>query len=142
MKPHEFRKAARDHFGYLMSDYGFKEETAPLTTSPFDFLSQYVSDKTRVIVEGPVWDLDLGVYLTDVDPTKVKYGSYPLSDLLELRKVSVQVPRHENDIYSDEVLFGQMRAYAQALREHASDILMGDHTVFPVLASRTAERLK
>src|ERR1700683_2877639 len=136
MTPDEFREMAREHFGYLTREYGFAEKPRR-----DDFVVEYISNKTRVILE-VCWSPDLSVYLTDIDPRKVRYGSYPLSDLLELRRVSFQMPEHKSDNFPNEILADQMHVYAQMLRVHASDILNGDHSIFPVLADRTAERLK
>ena len=142
MTPDEFRDLARKHFGYLIREYGFAEKPRrDDTPDELGFVVEYISSKTKVIIE-VFWTPDLYVYLTDIDPRKVRYGSYPLSDLLELRRIRFQMPEHPSDSFSNEVLAGQMHILAQMLRAHAYDILNGDHSIFPVLADRTAERLK
>jgi hypothetical protein len=134
--PHDFRAACLWHFDYLIRDFGFKEESFPEQ----QFHVSFVSQTTRIVVEGINYGFAIDIRLSDVDPTKMQYKSYALGDFLNLKGIRITMPYREGETLSGEVQVRQMKVYAPALREYASDILLGDHSVFPMLADCITQR--
>jgi hypothetical protein len=134
--PSDFRAACLWHFDYLIRDFGFKEESVPEQK----FLVSFVSLTTRIVVEGFNYGFAIDIRLSDVDPTKMQYKSYAFGDLLSLKGIKITLPYHEGETLSGEVQVRQMKVYAPALREYASDVLLGDRSVFPSLADCITQR--
>jgi len=134
--PRDFRAACLWHFDYLIRDYGFREES--LTEQ--QFCVSFASQTTRVVVEGINYGFAIDIRLSDVDPTKMQYKSYAFGDVLNLKGITLTIPPTEGETLSGEVQVRQMKVYAPALREYASDVLLGGHSVFPSLAECITQR--
>lgn len=135
--PGDFRAACLWHFGCLIRDFGFKEEALPDQR----FAVSFVSQTTRVVVEGINYGFAIDVRLSDLDSTKMQYKSYAFGDLLALKGRRILLPSHEGETLSGEVQVRHMSVYAPALREYASDVLLGDHSIFPRLADCITQRI-
>jgi hypothetical protein len=124
-----FLAAARHEFAFLVSDFGFAEAPLPETSiNPFKVV--YISDSTRVTVEGINWGVNVHVTLHSLSPRDDTPARVPLWALVELR-----APRERE---SPAGQLAQLHRDAASLRNYASDVLRGDFTAFPA-ASRIVE---
>ncbi|HJR58323.1 MAG TPA: hypothetical protein VJ813_02950 [Vicinamibacterales bacterium] len=124
----EFTAAVREAFGYLAREFGFREVDPPakeLELNPF--LVRFVSPTTVVQVEGINWGFAAQVI---VGPDGGQEPLLPLWAVIRLRR-----PDLYEEVMKSPGQLGEIRAYARALRETASDVLSGD---FGVLAAAHA----
>jgi hypothetical protein len=130
----EFTTAVREAFGYLGAEFGFQEKEPPrdrLDVNPF--MVWFASPTTLVQVEGINWGFAAQVLLGPANRDKRSDG-VPLWVIMQLRRPGFsREPRGQ---------LGDVRTYAQALREVAGDVLRGDFAIFPsarsVLAAERA----
>jgi|GEM_PF-5914325 len=70
----------------------------------------------------------------------MKFETYDLDDLLAIRAPHIKaICPSDND--TNEIQKGQIDEYAKLLDEHASDVLSGNFTVFPLLAQAIQTRV-
>jgi len=140
--PDAFRELAESAFGLLVDEFGFREEAIPFDQDPFlnKVAIWYTSEVTRVVVEGINWGLNARVALGRAGLVTA-FENYDLGDLLAMRRPEPAVAsRRAARRQAREGQLAQLRQHAVALREVGADVLRGDHTVFPALASRVAAR--
>ncbi len=131
MSVEDFRNHARQCFGYLITDFDFHEERVRKYDSTNQCQVCYESDTTRISIEGINYGMNADLRISSVDPTRMKYSTYCFDDLLELRSVDIWTPKRRKDFNQYE----QVELYGEALQDSASDILRGDHSIFPDLAA-------
>jgi hypothetical protein len=128
-----FREEVRAAFRFLVDEFSFVEQAA----APQAYELAFSTDRTRVVVEGteygrsartafggarrPFEDYDLGLLLKLRRPDLLAAGQAALGDLQATQSDAIH--RHASD-----------------LREVASDVLRGDHTIFPDLAAEIERR--
>ena len=118
-----FLAAARREFAFLISDFGFTEQPLPnASINPFKVV--YISDSTRVAIEGINWGVNTQVMLHSLAPAPDAPGRVPLWALVELR-----APRDERRSPNGQI--AQLSHDASVLRRYASDVLRGDFSAFP-----------
>jgi hypothetical protein len=127
----KFKEAARDAFGYLGREFAFREVEPPaqqLEVNPF--IVWFANATTLVQVEGTNWGFAAQVMLGPAGAGVGWHDTVPLWAVIKHRRP---------DLYqlavSSAGQLGDIRVYAHALRETASDVLRGD---FGVLASTRA----
>lgn len=134
-----FRERARAEFAFLTRECGFEEQ--PLPTGAKPYLNRvtvwYASPTTRIVVEGINWGLNARVALGSAVPVRA-FENYDLEDLLALRHpaeswIGASVEQRGSQLE-------QLHRLAGALRATTSDVLRGDHTIFPALAARVEAR--
>ncbi len=126
--PKRFRRAVRDAFSYLRTEYGFSE--VPLSSSqPTNPVQvRFQSAATLVTVEGINWGHGVQVTvrrMTSESPTDSP-TSVPLWAILASRD-----PELYKSVSEAKGQIEMVEAYATALRVGAQDILKGDFTAFP-----------
>jgi hypothetical protein len=126
-----FLAAARREFAFLVSDFGFTEQALPDATNINPFKVAYVSDSTRVTIEGINWGMNSHVMVYFLSPTSDTPARVPLWALVELRAAP-------DDRQSPSGQIAQLSHDASLLRRYASDVLRGDFSAFPA-ASRIVE---
>ena len=121
-----FLKAARREFAFLISDFGFTEQALPDATHINPFKVTFVSDSTRVTVEGINWGVNSHVMLHCRSPAPDVPPRVPLWAIVELRAPD------ERESPAGQI--AQLSRDSTLLRRHASDVLHGDFSVFPAAA--------
>ena len=120
----EFLKHARHAFGFLITDFGFQEETFHRGADANGYQVRYVNATTRVTVEGVNWGYGVNVLLGPKrQPLFRRADAFPLWAMVKLRRP---------DLYGALAIgdqLAQLRAQAIALRECATDVLRGDFKV-------------
>ncbi len=142
MSPEEFRKHCESIFAFLCEEHGFKLEDLPNEKYINEYQARFVTDKTRIVVEGINWGFNIDIRISSTNPAEMKHPSYCFDDLLAIRKAKVQCPQLKGESIKGEVQLEKMRVYASALVEYANDILNNDHSVFPKLAKKIDKRIK
>ena len=128
----EFTEAARRHFSFLISEFGFAEAELPNDKDINEFQVRYRSARVLVTVEGVNWGYGVQVVLSACAPGANKARSeIPLWPIVKLRQ-----PHLYNSLMVADGQLAQLEAYATALRLCAGDILAGDFTI-----SAAAEKL-
>jgi hypothetical protein len=125
-----FLAAARREFAFLISDFGFAEQSLPNGRNTNPFKVAYVNHSTRVTVEGINWGVNTHVMLHSVSPASDVPPRVPLWAIVELRAT--------DEPESPAGQIAQLHRDAELLRRHAFDVLHGDFGVFPA-ASRVVE---
>jgi hypothetical protein len=127
----EFKDAARHAFGYLGREFAFREVEPPaqhLEVNPF--IVWFANATTLVQVEGANWGFATQVMLGPSGAGAGWHDTVPLWAIIKHRR-----PDLYEAAMSSAGQLGDIRVYAHALRETASDVLRGD---FGVLASARA----
>ena len=127
-----FKDACRAAFTPVLTEHGFREERLPNTRYINEYQIRWANEKTRIIVEGINWGMNIDVRLASVDETIMEYKSYAFDDLLTIRDPTFQ---------SKDGQLAQMEQYAELLAEHAEDVLSGNHRIFPKLAAAIRRRV-
>jgi len=122
----EFKTVVRDAFGYLRRDFAFREEEPPASQVEGNpFVVWFVNATTLVQVQGTNWGFAAQVILGPADAGTEWHATVPLWAIVKHRRP---------DLYSESARspgqLGDIRDYAHALREAASDVLTGDFRVF------------
>jgi hypothetical protein len=122
----EFKETARDAFGYLGREFAFREVEPPakyLEVNPF--IVWFANATTLVQVEGTNWGFAVQVILGPADAGDGWHHTVPLWAVIKHRRP---------DLYEEATMsagqLGDIRVYAHALRETASDVLRGNFGVF------------
>ncbi len=118
-----FLAAARREFAFLISDFGFTEQALPNAAHINPFKVTFVSDSTRVTVEGINWGVNSHVMLHSLSPVPDVPSRVPLWAIVELRAPD------ERESPAGQI--AQLGRDATLLRRYASDVLQGDFSVFP-----------
>jgi hypothetical protein len=121
----EFKETVRDAFAYLGREFAFRETEPPanhLEMNPF--IIWFANETTLVQVEGINWGFAAQVAIGPVG-SRDEHATVPLWAVIKHRRPEV----YEEFTRSTGQL-GDVRAYARALREVASDVLRGDFRVF------------
>jgi hypothetical protein len=127
----EFKEAARDAFGYLGREFAFREVEPPaqqLEVNPF--IVWFANATTLVQVEGINWGFGAQVIVGPAGAGVEWRDTVPLWAIIKHRR-----PDLYEAAMSSAGQLGDIRVYAHALRETASDVLRGD---FGALASARA----
>jgi hypothetical protein len=122
----EFQETARDAFGYLGREFAFRELEPPakyLEVNPF--IVWFANATTLVRVEGINWGFAAQVMLGPADGKDGWHDTVPLWAVIKHRR-----PRLYEEVTRSAGQLGDIRLYAHALRETASDVLRGDFGVF------------
>ena len=128
----EFTDAARRHFSFLISDFGFSEAELPNDKDINEFQVCYLSARVLVTIEGINWGYGIQILLSVCEPSANKVRpEIPLWPIVKLRQPDL----YKSLMVADGQL-AQLEVYATALRLCASDILGGDFTI-----SAAAEKL-
>jgi hypothetical protein len=121
----EFQEAVREAFGYLGREFAFREVQPPakeLEANPF--VVCFANATTLVRVEGTNWGFAAQVMLGPADAGSRWGDTVPLWAVIKHRRP---------DLYEEATRaagqLGDIRVYAHALRESASDVLRGDFGV-------------
>lgn len=122
----EFKETVRDAFGYLGREFAFREVEPPAKHLEFNpFIVWLVNATTLVQVEGINWGFAAQVILGPADAENSWHDIVPLWAVLK---------HGRPDMYEEATRsagqLGDIRVYAHALREAASDVLRGDFGVF------------
>jgi hypothetical protein len=121
----EFKETVRDAFAYLGREFAFRETEPPashLEVNPF--IVWFANETTLVQVEGINWGFAAHVTLGPVG-SPVVHATVPLWAVIKHRS-----PEVYEEVRRSPGQLGDVRAYARALREVASDVLRGDFRVF------------
>jgi hypothetical protein len=122
----EFKETARDAFGYLQREFAFREVEPPakhLAVNPF--LVWFTNATTLVQVEGINYGFAAQVILARAGTGDEWHTSVPLWAIMKHRR-----PELYEESFRSSGQLGDIRVYADALREVASDVLRGDFRVF------------
>jgi hypothetical protein len=122
----EFKTVVREAFGYLRRDFAFREEEPPASQVEGNpFVVWFVNATTLVQVQGINWGFAAQVILGPADAGAEWHATVPLWAIVKHRRP---------DLYDESARspgqLGDIRDYAHALREAASDVLTGDFRVF------------
>jgi hypothetical protein len=122
----QFKTAAREAFGYLGREFACQEVEPPqeqLAVNPF--ILWFANRTTLVQVEGTNWGFAAQVILGPAKAGNKWRDTVPLWAILKHRRP---------DLYQETARsagqLGDIRLYANALKEAASDVLRGDFRVF------------
>jgi hypothetical protein len=121
----EFKAAVRDAFGYLEREFAFHEAEPPaslLEVNPF--IVWFVNATTLVQVEGVNWGFAAQVLLGPAAAGHDWHATVPLWAILKHR-----APDLYQRSATSEGQLGDVRFYADALRQAAGDVLRGDFRV-------------
>ncbi len=133
-KPEEpFRERAREVFGFLVTDFAFKEERVPKDRNQFAI--QLKKSTTRVVVESISWGCTTRVALgTAGDPGA--FENYDLFDLVLATDPDDATVRRiiETSAQVDLPLL------AELLKRYGDAVLRGDLSVFPQLRDIVTRR--
>ena len=140
MNLQEFRQFAREEFSYLVADFGFEETPVPKDANEFQV--RFETERTRIAVEGINWGSNIDIRIASTDDDEMKYSSYCFHDLLVVRAVDLEYPKPEDSSWAGDIQTEQMKVFSKALRQHASDILDDDHSIFPELAACIDRRVR
>jgi hypothetical protein len=127
----EFREIVREAFAYLEREFAFREVEPPaqhVAVNPF--LVWFASATTLVQVEGINYGFGAQVILGPADAGDDWRAAVPLWAIIKHRR-----PDLYDETFRSEGQLGEIRLYADALRETAGDVLRGD---FRVLAAARA----
>jgi hypothetical protein len=123
----EFKKTARDALGYLGSEFAFREVEPPAQQVEVNpFILWFVNPTTLLQVQGINWGFAAQVIVGPADARSDWSATMPLWPIIKLRRPDL----YDKAAQSPGQL-GDLRYYAHALREIASDVLRGDFGVFP-----------
>jgi hypothetical protein len=122
----EFKETVRDAFGYLRREFAFREvepQAKLLEANPF--ILWFANATTLVQVEGTNWGFAAQVILGPGDAGDRWHDTVPLWAVIRDRRP---------DLYEEATTsagqLGDIRVSAKALREAASDVLIGNFGVF------------
>ena len=116
-----FKETVRDAFGYLRSEFAFREVEPPakhLEANPF--LVCFANATTLVQVEGTNWGFAAQVILGPADTGGRWRDTVPLWAVVKHRR-----PDLYEEVTRSAGQLGDIRGYAHALRATASDVLRG-----------------
>ena len=122
----EFKETARDAFGYLEREFAFREVDPPakhLEVNPYTVWFENAT--TLVQVEGTNWGFAAQVVLGPANAGDSWQDTVPLWAIIKQRR-----PDLFEEATRSAGQLGDIRIYAHALRETASDILRGNFGVF------------
>jgi hypothetical protein len=122
----EFQETARDAFGYLGGEFAFRELEPPakyLEVNPF--IVWFANATTLVQVEGTNWGFAAQVILGPANAEDGWHDTVPLWAVIKHRR-----PELYEEVTRSAGQLGDIRLYAHALRETASDVLRGNFGVF------------
>jgi len=136
MAAEQFRAECLEHFSFLISDYGFKEERFSSRKRLEPFEVRLISANTRIIILGTHWGTGVDVRVGRLSPEPwEEYGSYALEDLIMIRSPSLSLIQAHP---INQVV--QLRHYADALRLVGADLLQGDFAILPKLHEAIVKR--
>lgn len=92
MKPVEFREECRKAFLFLTESYGFIEESLPKQKYINEYQVRYITDRTRISIEGINWGFNIDIRISSTNSDEMKHESYCFDDLLTLRNAEVKYP--------------------------------------------------
>ena len=139
MNVEQFQEYGHRAFRFLVEEYGFHEAPRPAGKLVNDYMVCFSNGVTWVGVEGINWGFGVDVKLASHDVAHMRYPTYSLQDLLDLRSPGFPLPTAK-PTDTLEIQKTQMDWYAAALRIHAKDVLRGDFAVFPQLAEAITNR--
>jgi hypothetical protein len=122
----EFQETARDAFGYLGREFAFRELEPPakyLEVNPF--IVRFANATTLVQVEGTNWGFAAQVILGSANAEDSWPDTVPLWAVIKHRRPDLYEEAMRSAGQLDDI-----RLYAHALRETASDVLGGNFGVF------------
>jgi hypothetical protein len=122
----EFQETVRSAFEYLGREFAFQEVEPPaaqLEANPF--LIWFANAVTLVQVEGINHGFAAQVILGRAGAGGEWHATVPLWAIIRHRR-----PDLYDDVFKSPGQLGEIRVYARALREAASDVLKGDFQVF------------
>ena len=123
----QFVRAAREAFGYLIADFGFREEAV---NDEHKLEVAFSNGQMRVVVEGRDWGLNTRVAVGSATP---QFENFDLEDLITLRLPASWPRAARGSIERGSRQLDQVRFYADVLRRIGDDILRNDNKVFPEL---------
>jgi hypothetical protein len=122
----EFKKTVRDAFGYLQRDFAFREAEPPASQVEVNpFIVWFVNATTLAQVQGINWGFAAQVILGAADAGTEWHTTVPLWAIIKHRRPDLYNKSARSPGQLDDI-----RDYAHALREAASDVLRGDFGVF------------
>jgi hypothetical protein len=122
----EFRETVREAFGYLERELAFREVEAPAQhVADNPFLLWFANATTLVQVEGINYGFAAQVILGPADAADDWRAAVPLWAIIKHRR-----PDLYDETFGSAGQLGDIRLYADALRETAGDVLRGDFRVF------------
>jgi hypothetical protein len=122
----EFKETARNAFGYLGREFAFRELEPPakyLEVNPF--IVRFANATTLVQVEGTNWGFAAQVILGSANAEDSWPDTVPLWAVIKHRRPDLYEEAMRSAGQLDDI-----RLYAHALRETASDVLGGNFGVF------------
>lgn len=128
--PSIFKDHARKSFYFLIGLYGFREQA-----SDNDFSINFISSKTKIVVEGINWGLNSRVA---VGSSTGRFENYDLGDVLTV--FCPERSLRESELKKNQV--EQLSLMANLLKECAEPILLDDHSSFLKLAKIVKKRAK
>ena len=129
----EFQARAREEFQFLSREFGFREEPASAGENRPDYAVSFASPTTRIVVQGINYGMNARVAIGQAGTAR-DFENYDLGDLITVRHVVVPPPGRRGDQLQ------QLRLYADVLKAAGADILRGDHSIFPLLATQVEKR--
>lgn len=139
MNSTEFRRYVNRAFRGLSLKY--KLHALEIPAAARDFTAHFHNTTTKVTVVGTGYGFGVNVRLSSTSRRYMEFPTYDLDDLLAVRASDFNVSR-PSDHDSNDIQKQQIDDYARALDKHASDVLSGDFTVFPVLANAIRARIE
>lgn len=122
----EFKETVRDAFGYLGREFAFREvQPSAKCLGVRPFLVWFANATTLVQVEGTNYGFAAHVILGPADAGDEWHATVPLWAIIKHRR-----PDLYEDAFRSPGQLAEVRDYAHALREVASDVLRGDFRVF------------
>ncbi|MCS3800621.1 biotin/lipoyl-containing protein [Niastella sp. OAS944] len=124
-----FKAETRKAFATICNNFGFQEETTPLSDTANLFQLTFSNSKIRIIVEGINWGMNATVH---IGINESGAALYSIHRLLKERKPEEPVTGSQVD---------QLYGYAQYLLTNAADIFQGDtHFLDKLEAIRKQEK--
>jgi hypothetical protein len=131
----EFRTRAAGDFGFLVDEFGFRQEPVPQGKNAFSV--RYVNATTRVIVEGINWGANARVAFGSAGPPE-RFEDFDLLDL-----VSVLCPDQQpSGAALARTQLEQLEVLAKILRTCGGDVLRGDLSVAPQIHEIRRKRVE
>ncbi len=129
--PDEFRAAAREAFGFLVADHGFREERVA-RGSHNPVAVWFVNDTTRVVVEGINYGRNARVAVGRAGPIR-SFENNDLGDLASVRRSDLALTDEQVEVERAAGQLGQIPRLAELLRACGAEVLRGEFSSFPAI---------
>lgn len=125
----EFRRHAREHFDFLVSDYDFRESRLPDQEFRNEYQVIYEKPSLIILIEGINFGYNISVRFLPQEHADLKHRAYNLFMLKKTKNLEIDYPAPLEGPVTDDIQLKQMKICSNVLIHETSDLLLGNYSL-------------